>query len=107
MPMDLSDPHAVDQIAALLGASAEIAPFSVHGEPVHQIAMFSEEHQEGLLITLWPSERRVDVRLGKSYWVLKDISQVELYPGVEALFRREQPTALLFVSTKGRVALVS
>ncbi len=107
MSLDIADPQAIEQIAALLGAQAEDAPFAVRGEPVHRITMFSEEHQEELLITLWPSERRVDVRLGKSYWVLKDISQVELYPGVEALFRREQPTALLFVSVKGRVALVA
>jgi CRP-like cAMP-binding protein len=32
---------------------------------------------------------------------------VELYPGVEVLFRRDDPSAFLFVSVKGRVALVA
>ena len=40
-------------------------------------------------------------------WALRDITSVELYPGVEVLFRRDDPPAMLFVSVKGRVALVA
>ena len=32
---------------------------------------------------------------------------MELYPGVEVLFRRENPPGMLFVSVAGRVALVA
>lgn len=105
--MQLNDPEAIQQIAALLDATLETPPFAVREEPVFQLLLQSQEHGAELRITLWPSQRRVDVRLGKSYWVLKEISGVELYPGVEVLFRREDPSALLFVSKQGRVALVS
>ncbi|HXG35495.1 MAG TPA: hypothetical protein VNL15_00845 [Dehalococcoidia bacterium] len=103
----LSDPGVVEAITSLLDGRLEQAPFELKGSPVYQLRMHSEEHGQEVLITLWPQQARVDVRLGKSYWVLKDISAVELYPGVEVLFRRQDPSALLFVSTKGRVALVT
>ncbi|HZP26828.1 MAG TPA: hypothetical protein VFB90_07255 [Dehalococcoidia bacterium] len=105
--MQLTDPEAIQQIAALLDAKLEQAPFQVRGEVVYQLSLDSAEHQAAVRLTIWPSQSRVDVRLGKSYWVLKEISGVELYPGVEVLFRREEPSALLFVSKQGRVALVS
>ncbi len=47
------------------------------------------------------------MRLGRSYWALREITSVEIYPGVEVLFRRDDPSAFLFVSVKGRVALVA
>ena len=115
------DEAAVDAVAELLGAEARKAPFEVpklppgregqpptaKAEPVFQMTMQSEELRQPLLLTLWPSLGRVDVRLGRSYWVLRGITSVELYPGVEVLFRRDDPQAFLFVSVKGRVSLVS
>ena len=114
------DETTVQAIAALLGADARKAPFEVpklppgaQGQPatqkapVYQMTVPSAELGQPLLLTLWPSLSRVDVRLGKSYWALRDITSVELYPGVEVLFRREEPPAMLFVSVKGRVALVA
>ena len=38
---------------------------------------------------------------------MHDITSVELYPGVEVLFRRDDPPGMLFVSVQGRVALVA
>lgn len=114
------DEASIDAIAGLLGGEARKAPFEVPrtpgpedrpeappGQPVYQVTMPSQEMGQDLLLTLWPSLGRVDVRLGKSYWALKGITSVELYPGVEVLFRREEPPAFLFVSVKGRVALVA
>ena len=114
------DETTVQAIAALLGADARKAPFEVpklppgaQGQPatqkapVYQMTLPSAEHGQPLLLTLWPSLSRVDVRLGKSYWALRDITSVELYPGVEVLFRRDDPPGMLFVSVKGRVALVA
>lgn len=115
------DEAAVDAIAGLLGGEARKAPFQVpklppglHGEPssekaepVYQITLPAGELGHELLITLWPSLSRVDVRVGKSYWALRGITSVELYPGVEVLFRRDEPPAFLFVSVQGRVALVA
>ena len=115
------DEDTVHAIAELLGAEARKAPFEVpklppgrEGQlatdkpgPVFQMSVRSQEIGEPLLITLWPSLGRVDVRLGRSYWALREITSVELYPGVEVLFRRDDPSAFLFISVKGRVALVA
>ncbi len=113
------DEDAVHAIAELLGAEARKAPFevpklppgrqaaAVKPGPVFQMSVRSQELGEPLLLTLWPSLGRVDVRLGRSYWALREITSVEIYPGVEVLFRRDDPSAFLFVSVKGRVALVA
>jgi hypothetical protein len=115
------DEDAVHAVAELLGAEARKAPFEVpklppglEGQPatdkpgpVFQMSVRSQEMDGPLLLTLWPSLGRVDVRLGRSYWALREITSVEIYPGVEVLFRRDDPSAFLFVSVKGRVALVA
>src|SRR3990172_7202198 len=114
------DETTVQAIAALLGAAARKAPFEVpklppkaQGQPatqkapVYQMTVPSAELGQPLLLTLWPSLSRVDVRAGKSYWALRGITSVELFPGVEVLFRRDGPPGMLFVSVKGRVALVA
>ncbi|MBI1886038.1 MAG: hypothetical protein HYS09_06995 [Chloroflexi bacterium] len=119
--MLLSDPDAPKAIAKLLGGRLRKAPFEVprlpagpegqpptqKREPVYQITLDSRELGRPLLILLWPSLNRVDVRLDDSTWTLRDVSEVELYPDVEVLFRRHEPPAFLFVSTGGRVALVA
>jgi len=108
----LNEPNAPQQIAELLGASIERAEFSVPDEergpqPVYSLSMLSSEHNEPLTILVWPSLARVDVRLAQSTWTLKAIDDAGLYPGVEVLFRRHDPPAILFVSLNGRVALVT
>jgi len=114
--MRLSDEGAPAEIARLLAAELAEAPFRVpdaegetsgEGAPVFELRLPSREHGRQLLVLLWPSLQRVDVRLGASTWTLKRVSSVELYPGVEVLFRREDPPAILFVSVEGRVALVA
>ena len=114
------DEASVEAIAGLFGVEARKAPFEVpklppgtEGQPptekapVYQMTVPSAELGQPLLVTLWPSLARVDVRLGKSYWALRGITSLELYPGVEVLFRRENPPGMLFVSVAGRVALVA
>jgi hypothetical protein len=114
------DESTVEAIAALFGVDARKAPFEVpklpsgaEGQPatqkapVYQMTVPSTELGQPLLLTLWPSLSRVDVRAGKSYWALRGITSVELYPGVEVLFRRDDPPGMLFVSVLGRVALVA
>jgi hypothetical protein len=116
--MRLSDPKAPTEIARLLAAELSEAPFRVpdaeagedepgEGEPVYQLSLRSREHDRDALILIWPSLNRIDVRLGMSTWTLKSIDEVEFYPGVEVLFRRHNPAAILFVSVEGRVALVA
>jgi len=115
--MRLSDAGAPAAIARLLAAELTEAPFRVpdpdtngdtgDGAPVYELRLRSREHEEQILLLIWPSLDRADVRLGKSTWTLKGIDAVEMYPGVEVLFRREEPAAILFVSVDGRVALVA
>ncbi len=119
--MLLTDPQAPRAIARLLGTRARKGPFQVprlpegiegqpptaSAEPVYQITLQSQELGQPLFILLWPSLSRVDVRLGEFTWTLRDISDIELYPGVEVLFRRREPPAFLFVSVGGRAALVA
>ena len=106
--MRLSDAGAPAAIARLLAAELTEAPFRVpddgdnadagEGSPVYELRLRSREHEGEILLLIWPSLERADVRLGKSTWTLKAIDAVEMYPGVEVLFRREEPAAILFVS---------
>ena len=115
--MRLSDAGAPAAIARLLAAELTEAPFRVpdqeangetgEGAPVYELRLRSHEHDDEILLLIWPSLHRADVRLGKSTWTLKEVDAVEMYPGVEVLFRREEPAAILFVSVDGRVALVA
>lgn len=110
--MRLSDEGATSAIAELLGATTEEAPFRLPEDEsvetaVYRITMRSVEHDDDLTMLVWPGLARVDVHLRKSTWTLKGISSVQLYPGVEVVFRRDEPPAMLFVSVQGRVAMVS
>ncbi|HUF53555.1 MAG TPA: hypothetical protein VMR52_07255 [Dehalococcoidia bacterium] len=115
--MRLEDPGAPQQIARLLAAEVTEAPFRVpntttkgepgEGHPVYKLRLRSREHDREALVLIWPSLSRVDVRLGMSTWTLKQVDVVDLYPGVEVLFRRHSPSAILFVSVEGRIALVT
>ncbi|MCH8050485.1 MAG: hypothetical protein IIC86_00515 [Chloroflexi bacterium] len=115
--MRLSDAGAPQAIARLLAAELTEAPFrvpdqdangdSAEGAPVYELRLRSREHEREILLLIWPSLDRADVRLGKSTWTLKAVDAVEMYPGVEVLFRRDEPAAILFVSVDGRVALVA
>lgn len=115
--MRLSEAGAPAAIARLLAAELSEAPFRVPdpdpngdssaGAPVYELRLRSREHESEILLLIWPSLDRADVRLGKSTWTLKEIDAVEMYTGVEVLFRREEPAAILFVSVDGRVALVA
>jgi hypothetical protein len=88
------DEPAVRAIADLLGSEVHKAPFEVpklgrghegqpatESGPVFQVSIRGQEMGEPLLLTLWPSLSRVDVRLGQPYWALRGITSVELYPG--------------------------
>jgi hypothetical protein len=99
-------PQLVPRIAALLGTMAVAEPFRAGGEAVFALTLPAEGLDVDLVLILWPGIHRVDVRLGASSMVFKQIDSVELYPGVEVLFRRQQPPGYLFVSIGGRASMV-
>lgn len=98
--------ETVRRIAELLGVPVREARFRVGGEPVYELTVRSKALALDVTVLLWPSLRRVDVRIGDCSLVFKRIDAVELYPGVEALFRRDDPPGYLFVSRDGRASMV-
>jgi hypothetical protein len=103
---------AIPAIAAELGVPARAAAYRVAGEAVYELRL----HPAALpgaevLVVLWPSLRRVDLRLlatrgGAPVFSLtgKDVAQVEIYAGVEVMFRRRSG-GVLFVTCTGVAAM--
>ncbi len=100
--LDRLDEDTAAQIAALFAVPLTVAPYRIGGEPVYRLLL---PFAEPIEIVLWPPLRRVDVRTGACALVFKSIDAIELYPGVEVLFRRRDPPGHLFVSVNGRVEM--
>ncbi|MER3420598.1 MAG: hypothetical protein C4290_08795 [Chloroflexota bacterium] len=99
------DVAAVERVAHLLGVPARLEPYTVRGAPVFRLGVRNPTLGTEVALILWPSLARVEVRLADSIIVLKDVDEVLLYPGVEVMFRRREPPAMLFVSVHGRFGL--
>jgi hypothetical protein len=96
----------VDEIAAALGAAAEVAEFQVNGAAVHRLRV-TPIGKPAVVLTLWPSLARADVLVGDYCAIFKGIDRVLLFPGQEAIFQRDRPRGFLLVSREGRVACAS
>ncbi len=101
------DHSCLDPLAALYGASPAPTPFQVRGAPCWDWVLTGTESGLPVRLRLWLPLRRVDAMQGTSTWVLKDVDRVEIIPGVEAIFRRLEPAAFLFVTVRGRCSLVT
>ena len=97
---------AVAEIAALLGVTARVEPYRVRDAAVYRLMVPNASLGVEVAVILWPSIGRVDVRLGDCSMVYKGVTEVELIPGVEVIFRRSREEGYLFVSTGGRASLV-
>jgi hypothetical protein len=95
------DEQAAGAIAELFGVPLGLAPYRLRGRPVYQLLIPMPSEERPLEMVLWPDLARVDVRVGASAMVFKSVSGVEIYPGVEVLFRRQNPPGHLFVSVGG------
>jgi hypothetical protein len=98
---------AVSEIAALLGVAACVEPYRVRDAAVHRMALPNLSLGLEITVILWPSISRVDVRLGNCSMVYKGVTDLELIPGVEVIFRRRGEDGYLFVSVDGRASLVA
>ena len=96
----------VTAIAAALAARCEAAPFRVDGAPVYRLS-FTPAGQTPVLLTIWPSLARADVRAGDCAVVFKGIDRVLVFPGVEVVFQRSGHRGFLTVHRGGRVATAS
>ena len=96
----------VGRIAALLHCAVREAPYRAGGAPVFELSVVSRTLGVPVALLLWTGLARADVRIGDSSMVFKQIAQIELYPGVEVLFRRFTPPGYLFLSVDGRASMV-
>lgn len=96
----------VPAIATLLGCQVETLPYQVAGEAVYELRLEAEALAAPLRLVLWPALHRVDAYLGAGIFVLTEIDEVQILPGVEVIFwRRAAPVAFMLVTTKGRLAM--
>jgi hypothetical protein len=82
------DQRSVAEVALLLGAPATLAPFQLPGGEVHQLTLQHSPERPALLLTLWPTIKRVDVVSSSATVVFTKVATVDLVEGVEVLFRR-------------------
>jgi hypothetical protein len=105
------DEAALPAIAAELGVAHTLAPYRVRDQPVYELRVpCAALPGATVLVVLWLPLRRVDARLlppdsaSPAFAVTrKDVAAVEIYPGVEAMFRRDG--GVLFVTRNGVVGL--
>ena len=96
------DQRAIPHIAQLLGATPTLAPFQLPGGEVHQLTLQQAEAPPTVLLTLWPTIRRVDAISQSATVVFTDVTSVDLVEGVEVLFRRGGGEYLI-VTVAGKV----
>jgi hypothetical protein len=95
------DQRSISEIAALLGAPASLAPFQLPGGEVHQLTMQRGDAPH-LILTLWPTIKRVDVISTSATVVFTNVTTVDLVEGAEALFRRASGEYLI-ITVAGKV----
>jgi hypothetical protein len=100
------DEAVIPQVAELLGASVSERPLAVQGGRVFELRLRNRALGLEVLLTLWPSLRRVDARVGDVLAIIKGISRVTLEPGVEAVFWKEPGPGYLLVTITGKVSAV-
>lgn len=82
------DAACVPLVAELLGGIAALADFRLPGAAVHQVTIPGANGTALVMLTLWPSIRRVDAIGPAVTVVFTDVATVDLVEGVEVQFRR-------------------
>ena len=100
------DQEAVAIVAGVFGVVASLAPFQLPGGTVYQLTVDGANDRPAVLLTLWPTIRRLDVIGPAATVVFTRIARVEIVAGVEVLFRRES-SEYLIVTTAGKVIVRS
>jgi hypothetical protein len=89
------DVAAVELVAEVLGVPAATAPFRLPSGVVYQILVPDKEGRPAVMLTLWPSIRRVDAIATAATVVFTDVSTVDLVTDVEVQFRRSNRDYLI------------
>lgn len=96
------DQRSVPEIGRLLDLPVARAPFQLPGGDVHQITVERNGAPPVLMLTLWPTIRRVDAIGPSATVVFTHVSSVDLVQGVEVLFRRSSREYLI-ITLAGKV----
>jgi hypothetical protein len=96
------DQRAVPEIAHLLGVATSLAPFQLPGGEVHQLTLHPPDTPPTVLLTLWPSIKRVDAISASATIVFTRVATVDLVEGVEVIFRRSS-SEYLILTVAGKV----
>ncbi len=92
-------------VKGFLTVALDHEPYSADGSPVYRLSMTGAA--DGLQLVLWPSLSRVDVSSASDHsWVLKNVGEVDVIEGVEAVFRPAEGRGYLFVAVNGFVNMV-
>ncbi|MBA3414349.1 MAG: hypothetical protein H0U10_03875 [Chloroflexia bacterium] len=93
-------------VADVFGVAATLAPFQLPGGAVYQMTVGGTSDRPALLLTLWPTIRRLDAIGPAATVVFTRIAHVDLVADIEALFRRETGEYLI-VTVGGKVIVRS
>ena len=96
------DAACVPLVAELLGGVAALADFRLPGAAVHQVTIPGENGSAAVMLTLWPSIRRIDAIGPGVTVVFTDVATVDLVEGVEVQFRRGNRDYLI-ITRAGKV----
>lgn len=100
------DRDAVAIVADIYGVTATLAPFQLPGGTVFQLTVNGSNERPAILLTFWPTIRRLDAISPSATIVCTRIARVEYVPDVEVLFRRESGEYLI-VTVGGKLIVRS
>ena len=92
----------VGPVSALLLGRHRIADFRLRDGEVHQIDVPGQNGETAVMLTIWPTLRRVDAISPALAVVFTGVVSIDLVEGVEVLFRRENGDYLI-VAIGGKV----
>ena len=96
------DEQCIALVAELLGGIAALADFRLPGAAVHQVTIPGANGTATVMLTLWPSIRRIDAIGPAVTIVFTDVATVDLVEGVEVQFRRENRDYLI-ITRAGKI----
>jgi hypothetical protein len=97
---------ALDLIGETLAVDVRPASFRLPNAAVYQLLVPGAANRPEVMLTLWPSIRRVDAITSSATVVFTNVAAVELVEDVEVLFRRTTREYLI-VARGGKVIVRS
>jgi hypothetical protein len=99
LPFDHDSPA---HVAEAIGGEAGLAPFRLPSGAVHQITVPAKDGKPAVMLTLWPTIRRVDAISATATIVFTDVQTVDIVGSIEVQFRRSNRDYLI-VARGGKV----